>query len=90
MQTTRVVCTDFAEVLTLGNACFVFSLFIQCFLCSRLKVRVAGTAFRLLTSTISIASKVWLRRCRRTRVSASEFRIAELLSYECRRHDTPA
>ena len=24
MQTTRVVCTDFAEVLTLGNAQYIF------------------------------------------------------------------
>ena len=28
VQTTRVVCTDFAEVLTLGRADTIFSLFI--------------------------------------------------------------
>ena len=28
VQTTRVVCTDFAEVLTLGSVDIIFSLFI--------------------------------------------------------------
>ena len=29
VQTTRVVCTDFAEVLTLGNAGIIFSSYIE-------------------------------------------------------------
>ena len=30
-ETTRVVCTDFAEVLSLGSACLIFSSFVSDF-----------------------------------------------------------